>query len=457
MNQNPFFFENFTRRLQNIVVSKLLASMLRSSVLIALWCLSPAPSTAMHALQTFQAVRVNTTSSSSKLYLIDIKRGVYRLIPDIETAKFLGFSSADISDVTMSSLSEKYHVGSDMPVINQKGTDPDEILRVNLQRIISLQDNLIEKLDYLGEMINPSLLVVKDRLLACVGDAWPTFKKDATELIHCKWMNHSTLPFYSTNDYYGFSSTEFRLPDVTFLGQDPRLVLYPKEDKISISYTYRFERYVRMGTSEWTFNTTAQPPVYNVTKIVKSIAPLGNDWRRDHKNWSPFIHNDTVLYIMSINPLHVASTVTTPGPDPLYPTMEAATVSLQPDIHLGWGYGHLRGGTNAVRLKDRYLSFFHSSHLFEGAPCKTYFMGAYTFSLDPPFRLLSYSPFPIIDTSLYQGAWALFKNRRNDYVIFPMGLIVRDNTVYVSFGRNDHEGWLATLRLDKVLDSLVST
>ena len=84
-------------------------------------------------------------------------------------------------------------------------------------------------------------------------------------------------------------------------------------------------------------------------------------------------------------------------------------------------------------------------------------MGAYTFSLDPPFRLLSYSPLPIIDISMYQGAWALFKNRRNDYVIFPMSLIVKSNTIYVSFGRNDHEGWIATLMLDKVLDSLVPT
>ena len=430
------------------------------SSLLAILCygLLSFPIAAIPLLHRYRTVRVNETSSSSKLYLIDNKRKVYRLIPDLETAKFLVYSSStEVTDVTMSSLKEQYKSDIDMPVINQHGTDPDETLRVHLLRITSLQENLIEHLDYLGEMINPALLVVKDRLLSCVGDAWPTFKQGATELIHCKWMNHSVFPFYSTEDYYGFSSGPFRLPHTTFLGQDPRLVLYPNEDKISISYTYRFDRYVRMGTSEWTFNKTEHPPAYNVSKIVQTIAPLGNDWRRDHKNWSPFIHNDTILYVMSINPFQIASTITIPEPDPLYPKMEAVSVSMEPEHHLHWSYGHLRGGTNAVRLTDRYLSFFHSSHQFEGAPCKTYFMGAYTFSLDPPFRLLSYSPLPIIDTSMYQGAWALFKNRRNDYVIFPMSLIVKSDTVYVSFGRNDHEGWLATLKLDKLLDSLVPT
>lgn len=414
-----------------------------------------------HVLNRYRAVRVNETASvtnlpSSKIYLVDNKHKVYRLIPDVETAKYLGYSPSDINEVRISSLNELYKHDIDMPVINKNGNDPDEILRVNLLRITSLQEKLIEHMDYLGEMINPCLLVVKDRLLACVGDAWPTFKEGATELIHCKWMNHSVLPFYSTDDYYGFSSDKFRLPSITFLGQDPRLVLYPNNDKISISYTFRFEKFVRMGTSEWTLNTTVHPSVYNVSKIVSSIAPLGNDWRRDHKNWSPFIYNNTVLYVMSINPLHIASTLTIPDSDPLHPKMEAVSFSEDLEHHLHWDYGHLRGGTNVVRLHDRYLSFFHSSHQFDGAPCKTYFMGAYTFSLDPPFHLLTYSPFPIIDNSMYQGAWALFKNRRNDYVIFPMGLFVISNTVYVSFGRNDHEGWLATLNLDKLLDSLVA-
>lgn len=83
------------------------------------------------------------------------------------------------------------------------------------------------------------------------------------------------------------------------------------------------------------------------------------------------------------------------------------TVSTQGIIPLAWEHGELRGGTNVVLLRQRkeYLGLFHSIGGFAYESKKTYFMGAFTFSAEPPFQLLSVSHQPILDkdNALYDG------------------------------------------------------
>ncbi len=88
----------------------------------------------------------------------------------------------------------------------------------------------------------------------------------------------------------------------------------------------------------------------------------------------------------------------------------ATTVSLQGTLPLAWEHGELRGGTNIVLLRQRkeYLGLFHSIGGFAYEAKKTYFMGAFTFSAEPPFQLRSVSHQPILDkdNALYDG-WNL--------------------------------------------------
>jgi len=77
----------------------------------------------------------------------------------------------------------------------------------------------------------------------------------------------------------------------------------------------------------------------------------------------------------------------------------AGSVSLQPKLPVQWEYGEIRGGTNAVFLEGRgeYLGMFHSMGNLAMESKSTYFFGAFTFSADPPFRLLRLSHMPILD------------------------------------------------------------
>ena len=73
----------------------------------------------------------------------------------------------------------------------------------------------------------------------------------------------------------------------------------------------------------------------------------------------------------------------------------------------------------------------------------------------PPFELVSMSPVPIVSNFLYSGAWDPLKNRKIDYCIFPMSLSLEsEDVLLISFGRNDHEGWIANMNLHSLLDSL---
>ena len=93
-----------------------------------------------------------------------------------------------------------------------------------------------------------------------------------------------------------------------------------------------------------------------------------------------------------------------------------------------WGYGQPRGGTPAVLVphcgRDAaaaagdsdsdscYLSFFHSATAL-GNFYRTYVFGAYTFSTSPPFRLLSFTPLPVLTKKFYTGSFAGMSRSRS--------------------------------------------
>lgn len=62
------------------------------------------------------------------------------------------------------------------------------------------------------------------------------------------------------------------------------------------------------------------------------------------------------------------------------------TVSLSGIKNFCWNYGELRGGTEAKLVGNQYLAFFHSQGTIHSRFSMTYWMGAYTFSKEPPFR-----------------------------------------------------------------------
>ncbi len=120
--------------------------------------------------------------------------------------------------------------------------------------------------------------------------------------------------------------------------------------------------------------------------------------------------------------------------------IEAVLVSQAPPtqgLYDIWRYGTLRGGTNPVYLPKykKHLAIFHTAK-YVASGMHTYFMGAYTFTAEPPFRILEISSYPIMEDFLYTGPWNGLKNRHIDYVPFPMSLFFPPKAHTVTEGRH---------------------
>lgn len=196
-------------------------------------------------------------------------------------------------------------------------------------------------------------------------------------------------------------------------------------------------------------------------------------YRQREKNWTPFIYNNSIMYVHEIFPLHIISlskpsgdasasvSVTDQTLSPHFNisgTLNLQSVSNHECSHIPfpWSFGEPRGGSNALLVKVpadapplsqhvradhnnnsssyEYLAIFHAQHhpgstIFherEVAPL-SYWVGAYTFSAHPPFKLLRISHVPIVKSEWYDGPW-IFKASWA-YIPYPMGLFFEENGV----------------------------
>lgn len=172
------------------------------------------------------------------------------------------------------------------------------------------------------------------------------------------------------------------------------------------------------------------------------------------KSWVPFDYKGNLLLGYSLVP-HLIFRPLLDG------TGQCETVASTIGS-IAWDWGILRGGTAAllgVTDNGDYLSFFHSSKKMatthsEGQHILHYFIGAYTFSPEPPFGITKISPTPIIGKNFYEGPvhkhyWHRLR------VVFPGGYFFDENFIWMAYGRQDHEIWIAKLDRRKLLESLV--
>lgn len=176
----------------------------------------------------------------------------------------------------------------------------------------------------------------------------------------------------------------------------------------------------------------------------------GENSCKPEKNWVPFSYKNSLLFAYSIQP-HVIFF-------PSYTCSECFSI-CRTVSNIVWKWGQLRGGTPAICVNGRYLAFFHSSRLCrseesDGEESTHYFIGAYTFADREPFALEGISPRPIIGHGFYSG------RRYKPFgvpvqAVFPGGLVQDGDYVWLSFGRQDHEIWLAKIHTKTLLDSLI--
>jgi predicted GH43/DUF377 family glycosyl hydrolase len=177
------------------------------------------------------------------------------------------------------------------------------------------------------------------------------------------------------------------------------------------------------------------------------------DWenpRRREKSWIPFDYQGGLHLAYSISPHLIFRTFDGTS------CCQSIAVT-QPDLH--WRWGEPRGGTPAIQIKEGYLSFFHSSIYFpsvhsDGLVVPHYFMGAYIFSKKPPFEIKRVSPRPIIAKGFYSGETYPYY-WKPICVVFPCGILVEKKYIWITYGRQDHEIWVAKIDRKKLLKSLI--
>lgn len=168
------------------------------------------------------------------------------------------------------------------------------------------------------------------------------------------------------------------------------------------------------------------------------------------KNWVPFDFRGQLMLAYSIIPHRVLT--------PRWGTERCDTVDVTRSA-INWSWGELRGGTPALLDGGEYLAIFHSLKKMttvHSTPKEMphYFMGAYTFSAEPPFNITKVSQSPIIGENFYHGPkyspyWGSVR------VVFPCGILIDENYVWVSYGRQDHECWIVKMDKKKLMESLV--
>jgi len=326
--------------------------------------------------------------------------------------------------------------------------------RLGILRISSLQKGLVYDLRVVCEKCkNPAIIKWNERLLLC-GE----FQSHGTQLIF-SWINDTRYPFYSVEDHLGIATKVHKLQTELY-GIDPRLLAI-SEDKFLVIYSL-YGKHVRNGgivLAGYEKNKT------NNSTMEFYLTPrkmyLEGDKDSKQKNWMPFLYNNTPHFIQRINPMHVVKILYHDETGQCV----AGSVSLQPKLAVHWEYGEIRGGTNAVLLEDigEYLGLFHSMGNFAMESKSTYFFGAFTFSAEPPFRLLRLSHTPILDKDsknsnlLYDGPWFRVMGLPINFVNYPTGLFVEQaaGIVHISFGHNDITGYRGKINLQELLDSML--
>lgn len=184
--------------------------------------------------------------------------------------------------------------------------------------------------------------------------------------------------------------------------------------------------------------------LFFISKPLKLYHPREYNTRRIQKNWVPFDWKGNIMMGYLINPHEIIH------PDLI--TGECSQVCETPYTS-SWIWGERRGGTPAALVDGEYLAFFHSmnvtgSEASKGVHMYHYYMGAYTFSAEPPFHVKTMSRAPIVADGFY--TYSSYDKR----VIFPGGFTVVGSSIYLAYGKDDNEAWIAIIDKNKLIDSL---
>jgi predicted GH43/DUF377 family glycosyl hydrolase len=185
----------------------------------------------------------------------------------------------------------------------------------------------------------------------------------------------------------------------------------------------------------------AQLKIQNDDVMVENKTALFVSWQKLwEKNWAPFFDRNRLLLSYSINPHLVV--------EPLEGG-ECEKVT-QTKVIVDWPYGEIRGGTPGILDGDEYLGFFHSSATMEDQVYR-YFIGAYRFDGEFPFKLKAISQKPFEYFDFYTTKKSPLTSAD---VVFPGGFIIKENKIFLIYGENDTSIKLITIDKNELMNQL---
>jgi hypothetical protein len=414
-----------------------------------------------------------------------VHRGKYHQFPNEfqeEAALAVGVNISDIHHISVQHL-HQLQKGENIPVLHVAGArNIDSIMSVVLTANKILQGRFIENFTLVGGYINPDILSFHGRYLLSTCLTWklPGLNegKPQEDRIQFRWVNLPLLEYHTeaaiNNEtgqleevsFLGLNNHIQDINNIKIMGQDPRFIPI-SDDRFYVTFNNRYSSVpgVRMGLAEMYINKELGK--LDIRRVVTEIEYPHSTV--NEKNWAPFTLSSPsatlppeispdIYFVQNINPLRVVKVNLSDVVDnsSLKQRVPHYLVSEAPLALHGYRFGTLRGGTNVVDLGDRYIAFFHSVYRLSGSFLTTYWFGCYTFTKNPPYRLLGISPEPIMHETLYQGQWhPVYRNRYLDYVVFPMGLKkLGSNSLLLVYGHQDLRGYSATFDTKRLLQSL---
>jgi hypothetical protein len=264
---------------------------------------------------------------------------------------------------------------------------------------------------------------------------------------------------YRTRNLYQFDSISYiaELNDDLEQIADRRLIaengntafedvrLYSAGSSLFAFYTYF--PFDGKGSWDWVYGVGFGKIDIN-TGIIKnqvSLRPLSK--RYHEKNWIPYVSEGILYMITDFDPFLRIIKI---GVLEFEPFLEE--VYFSDAITLGWAYGEVRGGTPLLQNPhDGLLYGFVHSYLLNYMGFKRYYY--YTvIRFNPATKTIELHPEPLSyedeePDEDYKDLWDL-SNNCSLKVIFPIGIMLYDDGVLVSFGKDDvcsftnHFSWI---------------
>lgn len=358
---------------------------------------------------------------------------------------FLYSSGDDLSDFSFDEEKTTAIVEEKNPVAKPNNSKKPELINFDDWEDDFVLETKQIKIPNFPKAFNPSIARWKNQWLLSFRIMNPNSKRNFIGLV---WLdqdfnlNSKTYILQITNDK----------ENTGVLEQDARLFVIG--DRLFVLYNNNCEKFksqndiYRMHVGEIDFDGNRF-----YTKFSKRIELFDNQNNcPKEKNWVPFSYNERLHLAYSLNPHQI------------YCCMETGvcTTCDLTEAAINWKWGELRGGTPALLEKDCYIGFFHScksikSVQSKGKIMRHYFMGAYVFSNNPPFAIEKISAKPIIGPQFYSGTPSeKYPNKPNLRCVFPGGIVIEENNIWVFYGRQDCEVWAVKMDKQKLLDSLVS-